>query len=677
MSDETFLAKVQLPDGTIGKFEVPKGMSPADIEQNALQAYMAANKPVDSPLYEVKKPSMGQVLKQSAIKAVANPIDLIAGAPQTIQNVQEAAKDLYAGREIKNSIISTPMTNYLVKHGLITPENQPSTPAQRIADVATQVAAPSAIGGMGINKLARNEIGAIPSMTRAMGQGLVAGGTTEGLEALGVENPLVKFGVTGLATAGAAAPFAMRNKASAIAHEATSNLTNAQIQAADNLVKQSWQLGSPITPAEALSKVVGQNPLSSVQRVVENLPQSAEKMTGFMQQRPASNEQMVANALRQISPTTGGAEQKLQQTAQNAINKAEKMRTEAVEPFYENTKQKFNPAQTDVNALGTNPAIGDAINHVINDPYSGAKGLKPNSPQALIAAKQYLDAQYDKFSNPMAGSMDKAKAATAYKGSRLLDNYLAEQSPSYGQGRDIYKQVTNEVVSPLKEGRIGTVSVMGATPEATMKAQQNVLMPTNPLATSPKEIKDVVAILRKQDPNAVNQWVRQSLEGTFNEASQNIQSGPNQAGGAKFASLLRGNKQQSDNLRTLITETAGMQAYQGFEKVLDVLEAQGTRQAMGSQTAQNAQFQRQLSEGGPLAAGKLIFKPSEVANKYEEWQMGKNASKLADMLTSKDGVEKLKELARTKPTTAKAQTILNSIIGGAVSQKSEIKEESK
>ena len=40
-------------------------------------------------------------------------------------------------------------------------------------------------------------------------------------------------------------------------------------------------------------------------------------------------------------------------------------------------------------------------------------------------------------------------------------------------------------------------------------------------------------------------------------------------------------------------------------------------------------------------------------------------------------VEKLKELARTKPTAAKAQTILNSIIGGAVSQKSEIKEESK
>jgi len=677
MSEETFIAKVELPDGSIGKFEVPKGMSPADIEQNALQAYMAANKPVDSPLYEAKKPSMGQVLKQSAIKAVANPIDLIAGAPQTIENVKEAAKDVFAGREVRNPTISTPMTNYLVKHGLITPQNQPSTPAQRIADVATQVAAPSAVGGMAINKMARNEIGAIPSMTRATGQGLVAGGATEGLEAIGIENPLVKFGVTGLATAGAAAPFAMRNKASAIAHEATSNLTNAQMQAADDLVKLSWKEGSPVTVAEALSKVVGQNPLSSVQRVVENLPQSAEKMSGFMQQRPANNEQMMANALRQISPTTGGAEQKLQQTAQNAIESAKKYRTTAVDPFYEQTKSKLLVSENELKALASNPAVDDAINHVISDPYTKVTGLPKNDPAVLIAAKKYLDAQSKKFSNATSGTLDTTKASTAWEGSREIDNYLAKKSPAYAEGRTTYEQMSKEIVDPLKEGRIGTVSVMGATPEATMKAQQNVLMPANPLATSPKEIKDVVAILRKQDPNAVNQWVRQSLEGTFNEAAQNLQLGPNQAGGAKFASLLRGNKQQADNLRTLITETAGMQAYQGFEKVLDVLEAQGTRQAMGSQTAQNTQFQRQLAEGGPLAAGKLIFKPSEVATKYEEWQMGRNAKKLADMLTSQDGVEKLKELARTKPTAAKAQTILNSIIGGAVSQKSEIKEESK
>ena len=41
MADETVVAKVQLPDGSVGRFEVPKGMKPADIEEQALSAYMA------------------------------------------------------------------------------------------------------------------------------------------------------------------------------------------------------------------------------------------------------------------------------------------------------------------------------------------------------------------------------------------------------------------------------------------------------------------------------------------------------------------------------------------------------------------------------------------------------------------------------------------------------------
>ena len=96
MSDKpnTFLADVKMPDGKVHQFEVPVGMSPADIEQNAYQAFMQANKSVESPLYEAKTPSMGNVLKQSAIKAMANPIDLIAGTPQTLENLKEASLNI-------------------------------------------------------------------------------------------------------------------------------------------------------------------------------------------------------------------------------------------------------------------------------------------------------------------------------------------------------------------------------------------------------------------------------------------------------------------------------------------------------------------------------------------------------------------------------------------------------
>ena len=84
-----------------------------------------------------------------------------------------------------------------------------------------------------------------------------------------------------------------------------------------------------------------------------------------------------------------------------------------------------------------------------------------------------------------------------------------------------------------------------------------------------------------------------------------------------------------------------------------------------------------MSEGGPLAAAKLVFKPSEIATKYEEWQLGKNTKKLANMLTNIDSIEQLKELARTGPRSAKAQTLVNSLLGGYISTKPQITEEQK
>ena len=72
-----------------------------------------------------------------------------------------------------------------------------------------------------------------------------------------------------------------------------------------------------------------------------------------------------------------------------------------------------------------------------------------------------------------------------------------------------------------------------------------------------------------------------------------------------------------------------------------------------------------------------MFKPSEVATKYEEWQLGKNANKLADMLTNPDSIKQLQDLARTKPNTAKERLLVNSLMGGYVAQKPEITEESK
>jgi hypothetical protein len=47
------------------------------------------------------------------------------------------------------------------------------------------------------------------------------------------------------------------------------------------------------------------------------------------------------------------------------------------------------------------------------------------------------------------------------------------------------------------------------------------------------------------------------------------------------------------------------------------------------------------------------------------------------VLTNPNSVEQLKQLARTKPNTAKERLLVNSIVGGYVAQKPEMTEESR
>ena len=674
MAEETIVAKVQLPDGSVGRFEVPKGMPPAQIEEQALSAYMAQGRTQSLLAPETTEKSMPKVLAQSAGKAIANIGDIALGAPENYKRLGQYAMGKMQGQDVEAPRGATPLTNYLVKHGIFTPQNEPNTPAGNIADFAIQVAP----------AVARGDIGSIPSFLKATGKnlaaGTVGGSAVELAKSSGIDNPYAQFAIGAGTMAASQAPFALRHTAADVANQATRNVTFDQLKSADALVRESYRLGSPITGAEALAKVTGASPLTSVQRVVENLPQSSETMAEFMAKRPQANEQMIANALRGISPNqpTSATPAALQQAGQQVVRGAEKGVSESVAPFYAQGVNQMQNVQagkvlpvmpSEVTALQRNPAIDDAINHVVNDKYSGATGLPPTSPQVLDAAKKYLDAQYTKFTDPMAGALDKTKAANAWGASRELDSYLSAKSPAYAQGSKNFEVAQNTQIQPMKAGPVGQI--------AEGKVDAQTLMPNKPVSLYPADIKRTVDLLRRKNPSAVPDWTRQQLEGIFNETAQNLQNGPNQFGGAKFASTIQGNKQQKANLQALIQESAGMQAYQGFERVLDNLEAQGTRQGAGSATSFNNQFQKELSEGGPLAAAKLVFKPSEVATKYEQYQLGKNANKLADMLTNPDAIKQLEALARTKPNTAKERLLVNSMIGGYVAQKPEMTEESK
>lgn len=634
----------------------------------------------ESVLYPKEQVGVGRKLAQSGIKGVAGLADLVVGAPENIKRLGQYATT--EGMPVPR--MAAPIQTSLIEKGILKPEAEFNTPIGRVADFTAQLATSGGINPVtagrsfvtkpllqGSKDLARQA-----AMTSS--QGLLGGGTSELLKSAGIESPVAQFLATSGAAAAGGAPFGLRSTPADIANKGLRNVNPEQLKMAQLLQKQAADIGSPITGAEAIAQVSGNKSLLGTQRFVENAQASQPMMNQFMANRPAGQEKAFRSSVEVMgAPPTSQTPFNLQQAGQQVVRGAEKGVTESVAPFYQKGVAEMQNLQagkvlpimpTEVTALQKNPAIDDAINHVIKNKYSGATGLSPNDPRTLTAAKVYLDAQYSKFSNNMTESFDKSKAANAWSGSRELDGYLSSKSPAYAQGSKNFEVAQKTQIGPMKAGPVGQI--------AEGKVTSETLMPQKPVNLYPEDIKRTADLLRRKDPTALPGWTRQNLESQFAENAQKLQGGENQFGGPKFAATIAGNKQQRDNLRTLVTESSGMQAWQGFEKFLDVMEAQGQRLPANSATTFNEMARQEMGAGlGTKLASPIT--PSRITQGIEQFQMGNNAKTFAKLLTDPDSVTKLEELARTGPRSAKTQALVNSLISGYISQKPEISQENK
>lgn len=625
--------------------------------------------------------NVGNVMLQSLKKAGLGIGDIVAGAPQDISSIYKYATTPNAPLPTK----AMPLTNYAAKQGFITPQNEPNTPVLKAIDFTTQLGASGGINPMALTRAAMNKTaieGAkdiAKQFARPTAAGIVGSGTEQVMESLGA-SPLQQMIGTGLTMAGTgAATGGVRSTPADIVNRGLKGVTPEQMNLAKLLQQESYKLNAPITGSEAIAQVSGNKSLVGTQRFLENAQPSQGTMSQFMAGRPEGVRKGFNVTVEGINPEapTSATPRNLEAAGKQVIRGAEQGVTKSVEPFYAEGFNQMKNVQAgkvlpvmpvEVSALQKNPAVEDAINHVTKDPYSGVKGFSTNSPEVIDAAKKYLDAQYTKYTDPLAGSLDKTKAANAWGASRELDSFLSAKSPAYAQGSKNFETAQKTQIEPMKAGPVGQI--------AEGKVGAETLMPTKPVALYPEDIQRTADLLRRKNPKALPDWTRQNLESTFNETTQKLASGENQFGGPKFATTIAGNPQQRKNLEALVTSSSGKDAWKGFEKFLDVVEAQGQRMPANSATAFNEMAKGELSSG---MASKILtpLKPSNVVAWAENMQLGKNADMLAKMLTDPDSVSKLEELARTGPKSAKTQALVNALAGSYIAQKPAITEESK
>lgn len=502
-----------------------------------------------------------------------------------------------------------------------------------------------------------------------------AGQYTEGTSA----EPVARTAAA-LVAGGAGAWANARGSAGSAISEAARGATPQQLQAAETLFQQAQQAGIPITRAEAVQHVTGgATQLSNLQRVVEG----SGEMRPFFAQRPG---QVDTAARQQLDQTFGSASQspsnigpQVGQAAEGVVTDVQGAINRHTRPLYQAAEQQRVGPQVNAALMGddlyarTLAEIRDnpALNRTV-------AGLPDDSVGVIDLVQRRMREQADNAAIPGQASTSNLAAAN-FSDARTAPIAAADTvtgsrpgvAGTYETARNTQAQLRQQYLEPLMNGPIGKL----AQRDPTTKRAIEVLFPNNPLPNSQQEIGQAVTALAARNPHAARQLVRAHVESTFNEATQRLQSGANEFGGAGFAAVLRGNSQQAANLEAAVTALRGGQAYQGFDNFLQILEAMGTRQRIGSQTAFNQEMQAALKQGGTVgevvkgAATAGVKLPQKIFDAIERWRLGRNVSQIADILTNPKSAALFRQLANAPSTSKKAAALTARLVFLGVSGK--------
>lgn len=543
---------------------------------------------------------------------------------------------------------------------------QPKTTAGEYARTAGEFVPAAMTPGGGVRGAMRGaaKFGVLPGLASE-----AAGQATEGTEL----EPFARAGAA-LATGGAAALASRPGSAGGILRDAAPNLDDATARAAQSLMDDAARMSAPLTAAEAIQQVTNSGTrLGDVQRVVEQSRRGGPVLREFMAGRPQGTRQAAEDAINGIGPRSGNPSQigpRVQRAGQAVLDDTRQQINALADPLYSVARQQQIPA-AQFRTIAQNPSFAEGLRRVRADPIKGAEiaGLPDNSIAVVDAVKKELDTIGRNASNPMNPDRDMYLAELAGRGRSQAVSAASQASPEYARALQIGRQGRARVLEPVKRGPIGQLSRTD-----NFKKQAEILLSRDPLPGSEREVRAAVRSVAAFDPAAARDLVRTRIEQVFNEAAQDLASGPNQFGGAKFRGTIAGNAQQAKNLQAVVETVAGRPAWQGLSRALEVFEAQGRRQAVGSQTEFNRLLGEELKRGGIVGySASLAASPTKIMGAakgiYEGFRYGRNTEILAQILVDPNAIRRLQNLSMMRSDSPRARAIAAALVinayGGA------------
>jgi len=435
-----------------------------------------------------------------------------------------------------------------------------------------------------------------------------------------------------------------------------------------DLVQKAKDLGIDLTPAE----LTNLPSLKSQQKVLGNIVESADTLGDFYLNRYKEQVQPAVNKFlegisRVDDPMTAGF--RGQKALKDRVAQLEKAREEGSEPLYRAAFERSVPvdarpviAQID---QMMNIAKGDelrSLQRIKNNLYREKPAYNAQGDEVMVKvvedrlpALQRAKFDIDKmFKEESFSSMDKTIQSEITNIQQNLVKQMSKENPMYGEANARF----TELSAPLNEF---AERRPGLSLTAISKDNLNDLANRLFANASPQTIRYTRQQIQAVSPEAWNDVSRAYLEQQWEKAMKPRMGAkePRIDAGADWKMMIMGDSKSQKAL----LEALGAQQFQALNNLTQVLEAAGRVKKLGSDTAFNQRAMKEMEDNAPGALAAFArftgtaLSPQLIGRTFKDWAneraFSKNAAQLAQIITSKDGMNRLRELKRMSPTTPK------------------------
>lgn len=416
-------------------------------------------------------------------------------------------------------------------------------------------------------------------------------------------------------------------------------------------------LGVTVTPAEA----TGARSLLARQRQLGRFPESSTTMGDFYERRAGQELPGAVDRLRaRIAdlPPEAGAES-LRKGASDIMTDLTRQRTAATRQKYAFVDDPANMVPEDQFApIANDPYLKTVLASVKQDPLYGFSALPDNALPVIDAAKKKIDDQIEIAKR--AGEKNRVRLLEQ-KRDALVD--AADTAfPQYAEARGAFaaaSQPVNEAEQSLVslisgDERIGGIQVI----PARMFGRTS----SNPTAvTKARKIYE--------DAGKLDQW-NAGLSAYIGNAWESVAK--QNAPASSFYRALKADPKQEKILKAAMSNDQ-WEAFDGLMRVMDMVrrapvEGSPTATDLGGRSAFVGPGGRVVKTVAGAMSPQNIGQ--NIANFAADVSAGRNAEKIAALITNPGSVAELKKLRMLNPASEKALTIvdhvLTNVIGGQV-----------